>query len=104
MIVPVSAALNPVTAPGSGVSNSLSVQNPPQNQPSFADLLGKALDEVNNLEMDANHKAERMAAGLEPDIHTVMIAAEKADLAFQLTVQVRNKVLEAYQDLMRMQV
>jgi flagellar hook-basal body complex protein FliE len=104
MLSPVTTVLNPVSSLASGDATSLSGTHSSQGQASFSEVLGRALDEVNRMEMDANHKAERMAAGLEPDFHTVMIAAEKADLAFQLTVQVRNKVLEAYQDIMRMQV
>ena len=47
---------------------------------------------------------EALASGQAPDLHSVTIAAEKATLSFQLAVQVRNKALEAYQEIMRMQL
>lgn len=104
MIFPVSTALTPVPSLTSATDSSQVDTKSAQGSGSFSEMLGKALDTVNNMEMDASHAAERMAAGLEPDIHSVMIASEKASLAFQLTAQVRNKILDAYQEVMRMQV
>lgn len=72
--------------------------------PSFAETLQQALAATNALQLEAGHQAELLAAGLVDDAHTVTIAAERASLALQLTVAVRNKVVEAYQEIMRMQV
>lgn len=71
---------------------------------SFAETLQQALAATNALQLEAGRQAELLAAGLVDDAHTVTIAAERASLALQLTVAVRNKVLEAYQEIMRMQV
>ncbi|MDW7651572.1 MAG: flagellar hook-basal body complex protein FliE [Bacillota bacterium] len=71
---------------------------------SFAGTLKKTLENVNNLQVNADEAAKRLAAGEAEDIHQVMIAVEQAKLAMQLTVQVRNKVVEAYQEISRMQV
>lgn len=71
---------------------------------SFGDALKESLNEVNNLQLDADKSIEAMVSGENKDIHGTMIALSKADLAFRMTVQVRNKVLDAYQEVMRMQV
>ncbi len=70
----------------------------------FSDLLKKAVDEVNTLQQQSADMKTKLVTGEIDDVLPVMIAAEKANLAFQLTVQIRNKVIEAYQDIMRMQV
>lgn len=69
----------------------------------FGATLGKALTEVNRLQMDAEQAASALAAG-EANVADVVVTTQKADIAFQLTLQIRNKLLEAYQDVMRMQV
>jgi flagellar hook-basal body complex protein FliE len=64
----------------------------------------KALGEVNQLQRNADDMAVKLATGDVEDIHKAMIAMNKAKLAFDFTIQVRNKVIEAYQEIMRMQV
>lgn len=71
---------------------------------SFASVLGQALDKVGQMETDAAKQSYQLAAGQSPDMHTALIASEQANLAIQLTVQVRNKAVEAYQEIMRMQM
>lgn len=71
---------------------------------SFAQLLAQALQDVNQLHHAADGDAARLAAGEAVDLHQVMIGLEKANVAFGLTVQVRNKLLEAYQEVMRMTI
>lgn len=70
----------------------------------FGQFLSEALGKVEEAQQDAANAAQRLAAGEVRDISGVTIASEKASLALQLTVQVRNKVLEAYQEIMRMPV
>jgi flagellar hook-basal body complex protein FliE len=70
----------------------------------FGRLLNEALANVEQAQKDAALAAQRLATGEIKDIAEVTIASEKATLALQLTVQVRNKVLEAYQEMMRMPV
>ena len=74
------------------------------NNGSFATLLQQSLERVNGLQHDADAAARAFALGQAPSVHDTMIAMEKADLALRLTTKVRNKVVEAYQDIMRMQV
>jgi flagellar hook-basal body complex protein FliE len=70
----------------------------------FGKLLSEALDKVNHLQKDAEKASIDLAAGKIQDISQVTIASEKAAVALQLTMQVRNKVIDAYQEIMRMQV
>ncbi|MEK7355209.1 MAG: flagellar hook-basal body complex protein FliE, partial [Bdellovibrionota bacterium] len=55
-------------------------------------------------QVDADKKAQALATGKTTDIPEVMMAAEKADIALRMMVQVRNKIIDAYQDVMKMQV
>ncbi len=71
---------------------------------SFGELVQDALEQLNRLQQEADDAATRLAIGEPVDLHDVMIAVQKADLGFQLALQVRNKLIEAYQEIMRMQV
>lgn len=70
----------------------------------FGKMLLNALQEVNNLQVEADLAIQDVALGKEENLHRAIIALEKANLALGLTVQVRNKVVEAYQEIMRMQL
>jgi flagellar hook-basal body complex protein FliE len=70
----------------------------------FGQYLAEALAKVESAQNDATSAAQKLALGEVSDVAEVMIASEKATLALNLTIQVRNKVLEAYQDMMRMPV
>jgi flagellar hook-basal body complex protein FliE len=70
----------------------------------FGQFLSEALGNVEEAQKGAATAAQRLATGEIKDVSEVMIASEKASLSLQLTVQVRNKVLEAYQEIMRMPV
>ena len=72
--------------------------------PSFADTLQDQINTVNDLQRDAKEAVEDMMAGRRVDVESVMIATAKADTAFRLLVQVRNKVLAAYDELKQMRV
>lgn len=81
-------------------------ENPrtPEQETNFSEVLKNAVNEVNSLGQQSSELKAQLLTGQVQDLHQVMIAAEKAGLAFQLTVQIRNKVVEAYQEIMRMQV
>lgn len=70
----------------------------------FAQLLSEALGKVNNLQLQSEKASIDLAAGKVEDVSQVIVAAEKASVALQLTMQVRNKVVDAYQEIMRMQM
>lgn len=69
----------------------------------FADLLEDAIHEANRLQKDSDDQIGKLLAGEETDLHTVLIAMQKAQISFQLLMQVRNKIVEAYQEISRMQ-
>ena len=72
--------------------------------PSFAATLKEAINNVNQVHLDADRKAQELATGKTDDIAGVMLATEKADIALRVMVQVRNKIIDAYQEIMKMQV
>ena len=76
----------------------------PTEGPSFAETLKGALAEVNDLQLEAGEMQRRMVAGEPVDLHEVMISAEEAGVAFDLMMEIRNKLLEAYQEIQRMNV
>jgi flagellar hook-basal body complex protein FliE len=69
----------------------------------FASVLHGAMEQMGALEQDANDKVSGMLRGDGVDVHTAMIATEKSDLAYQLTLAVRNKAVDAYNQLNSMQ-
>ncbi|MGB3990558.1 MAG: flagellar hook-basal body complex protein FliE, partial [Acetivibrionales bacterium] len=64
----------------------------------------EALSRTSNLLLEADQIADDFAAGRTDNIHQVMLAAEKANVALQFTLQIRNKLLDAYNEIMRMQI
>lgn len=70
---------------------------------SFGNFLKDAIDQVNNLEKSSSGELEKFLDE-KTDLHSVMIALEKADLSFQTMMQVRNKIVSAYQEIMKSQV
>lgn len=69
--------------------------------PSFAQTLQSAFGQVNALQDHSTQMTQAFARGKVSDIHTVMIASEQATMALQLTTQIRNKAIDAYQEIMR---
>ncbi len=70
--------------------------------PSFGQMLQSALGQVSGLQDHAAQMTTAFAQGKTGDIHSVMIASEQATMALQLTTQIRNKAVDAYQEVMRM--
>ena len=71
---------------------------------SFGAFLEGSISEVNKLQHQADQAIQDLAGGNEIDIHNTMIAMEKAEVSFKLMMQVRNKIINAYEEVMRMQV
>ncbi|WP_427338626.1 flagellar hook-basal body complex protein FliE [Caloranaerobacter sp. DY30410] len=84
------------------VSKNISVNN--NGKDSFGKFLKEALDKVNSLQIEAERYNKLLAIGQIDNIHEVMIASEKANIALQLTLSIRNKVIDAYKEIMRMQI
>ena len=71
---------------------------------SFAEVLGKSLAQVNNLQLQANTAIQKLSSGESKSIHETMLAVEKAEIAFKSMNQIRIKVIDAYKQVMQMQV
>ena len=84
--------------------NILSSDNSKTKDIGFKDMLKGMLEDTNSLQLQADAAIQDFAAGNVDDAHTVMVMSEKASIAFQLTMQVRNKMMDAYQEIMRIQV
>ena len=82
----------------------LGEMTPKEEAKSFGDCLIDALKETNALQHRSDELNEALAAGRIDDVSQVVIASEKAEIAMQLTMQVRNRAVEAYQEISRMQI
>jgi flagellar hook-basal body complex protein FliE len=71
---------------------------------SFGGILKDQISNINQLQNDANQAQQTYATGGNIELHTVMLAAEKADLSLQLAMQVRNKLVAAYQEMTHMTI
>lgn len=93
-----------------GITSGNHLPNSPVGKPGgdqgddFASTLMDALKDVNQSQQEAGNLRDAFLAGQPVEPHELMIAMEKASTAMQLTLQVRNKMLEAYQEISRMQV
>ena len=75
----------------------------PSGPGSFSKLLNEAVQQVNDIEKGSQNELQKFMSN-ESDLHSVMISLEKADLSFQVMMQVRNKIVSAYQEIMKSQV
>ncbi len=75
-----------------------------KGEKSFAETLKDAVNNVNQLQKTADVQMQKLATGKAENIPDVLIAAEQADIALKLMVQVRNKIIDAYHEIMKMQV
>jgi flagellar hook-basal body complex protein FliE len=71
---------------------------------SFGDVLKDAISTANQLQKQSNQEIQKLMTGESQDLHSTLVAVQKADLSFQMMMQVRNKIVQAYQEIMRMQV
>lgn len=96
--------------PGSGLgaatlaSGANETQRPAEGTVPFGETLRQALNQVNTALQEGDAAAVRLATGEAPNLHEVVLATERANLALQFTMAIRNKLLEAYNELMRMPV
>jgi flagellar hook-basal body complex protein FliE len=96
----------PVNSLGStGISQLGSIgHKPATGGSSFGDLLSSAISETSKLQTQSAQEVQKLMTGEVQDVHTALIAVQKADLSFQMMMQVKNKLMAAYDDVMRMQV
>jgi flagellar hook-basal body complex protein FliE len=98
-IAPITSPVTPVAPSSSRPTNAPSAAS----SRSFGESLSQLLDSVESSDQAANASVANMLDG-SGDVHDAMIALQRAELTLQLTVQMRNKLVQAYQDIMRMPV
>ena len=94
---------------GAGISQAFPVTEKSGSKSSspaegFSQMLGDLVDKVNQSQLDADKSVQNLVTGESKGLHEVMIAMEKANISFQFITQVRNKAIDAYQEIMRMPV
>ena len=70
----------------------------------FGELVKEGMNKLQDLQSEAEQQARQLISGQPVELHRVVLAGEQAALAFELTMAIRNKAVEAYQEVMRMQV
>src|SRR5665213_3132608 len=95
---------------GSSISGAIgmpqlgSVSSASSSGGSFQNMLASAIGNVESLQKNAGSAAQDFITGKNEDIHTVALATQQAQLSFELGLQIRNKVVSAYQEVMKMQL
>lgn len=85
--------------------NDLSgISETPQGAGNFSQMLQESLEKVNNDQVEADTAIKELIAGRTKNIHETLLTVERADASLKLMMQVRNKILDAYKEIMRMQV
>ncbi len=80
------------------------IQGEDKSNSGFGEILKDAISAANELQKQSDQQIQKFMAGESQDLHTTVIAMQKADLSFQMMMQVRNKIVQAYQEIMRMQM
>lgn len=75
-----------------------------ETQKTFGEFLSDSMSKVNSMQAEANTAIERLVTGQTKNIHETMLAVEKADIAFRTMNQIRMKVLDAYKEVLKMQI
>jgi flagellar hook-basal body complex protein FliE len=70
----------------------------------FAKLVGDLIHEANGQQVAADQSLEQLVSGENDNVHDVVLTMAKADMAFRLVLEIRNRLIESYQEIMRMQV
>lgn len=98
-----SAEVEPIKGDAGHMFQDLSVQDNKKTM-SFSEMLANSLGEVNSLQKDADVAMQKLATGQTKNIHETMLTIEKAEIAFKTMNQIRSKVIDAYKEIMRMQI
>ncbi|MFD1735811.1 flagellar hook-basal body complex protein FliE [Bacillus salitolerans] len=84
--------------------NQIGKASPADSQKQFASFLKDSINKVNQAQIQSDIATNKLANGENIDLHQVMIASQKGSITMQATIEIRNKVIEAYQEIMRMSV
>lgn len=94
-----------VAAPAAIVQPSLAGEKvAPSGNSTFADIFSEAVQRVENYRVEADRTVDQFLTGQQEEVHHVAMATQRADLAFDLFLQMKNKAVSAYQEIMRMQL
>lgn len=96
--------LAPVLDIGAAMQSAASTPDPVRSGMTFSSILQGQIAELDRTLKAAEAQSLKLASGEAPSLHQVMISLEKARIAFQMTVQIRNRLMEGWQDLQRMQL
>lgn len=98
--------IEPINSVASVLQNDKIVNNNKSNinKNIFDDILKQSTDEINNSLNLANVQMDNIIQGSDEDFHKYLINAQKTEISLQLTLQIRNKVIDAYKDIMKMQI
>ena len=100
-----SGSIGQITSLVPGLQNGIQnnqITGQEENKANFTELFSNMINSVNSLQGDASKMQELMATGEAADLHQVMIAAEEAGVALDLLLEIRNRLVDAYQTLVRM--
>jgi len=98
MTLPISS-INPIAVPGAAAPAS-ATSRPGE----FQQILSGAINSIEGLQNNASDAVQKFLSGENEELHTTILATQRAELAFELGLQVRNKVVDAYQEIMKMQM
>lgn len=103
--------MGPITGAASGIAPIVDVASTGStgstgttSGPGFLDSLKSAIGNVNDAQKEAGRAVDALMTGDTQDIHRTMVALQQADVSFQLMMQVRNKLVTAYEEIQRMQI
>jgi len=99
MIAPVSN-IAPIASTATSAVTGAAASQPGE----FGQILSGAINSIESLQNNASEQVQKFLTGENEELHTTVLATQKAELAFELGMQVRNKVVDAYQEVMRMQM
>ncbi len=75
-----------------------------QNEQNFSNFIKSTIEQVNQSQIDGDLSIQKLHSGEAQNLHDVMISVEQADISLRMLVQVRNKAIQAYEEIMRMQI
>jgi flagellar hook-basal body complex protein FliE len=101
--MPIGSITPSIASPVAQATSSANANAAPAGSAGFGDSLSRLLNSVDSSDKAANAAVDQMLEGTG-EVHDAMIALQRAELTLQLTVQMRNKLVQAYQDIMRMPV
>jgi flagellar hook-basal body complex protein FliE len=97
--------LNSIPSVGqSSSSQAISAPTGPAEQGAFGKIIEGALEKISQPQMEANQAVQNLALGRTDNLHQVLLSVAKADLTFRMVLEIRNRLTEAMQEIMRMQV